>query len=371
MRDPRYAKLAKQLIEYSVDLQPGEKVLIQSTDGETALTTELIKAAYAAGGHPFVNAVDLKVMREWATGVTEEQLKLMAAWDVEMMKKMDAYISIGAQRNIYEMSGVPGEKYKLMETLYSVPVHDEVRVPHTKWAILLAPTEAWAQKAEMSTEAFEEYLFSVCTVDYRKMEEAMQPLKELMDRTDNVRIIGPGTDIRFSIKDIGTVKCHGRRNLPDGEIYTAPVRDSVNGVIQYNAPTIYQNTNFDDVRLVFENGKIIEATANNTERLNEILDTDEGARYIGEFAIAFNPYIMEPMRNVLYDEKIAGSFHLTPGQCYQKAYNGNQSAIHWDLVCIQRPEYGGGEIWFDDVLIRKDGLFVLPELERLNPEKLK
>ena len=162
-----------------------------------------------------------------------------------------------------------------------------------------------------------------------------------------------------------------RRNIPDGEVYTAPVKDSINGTLTYNTPAVFQGFTFENISFRFENGKIVEATANDTERINEVLNTDEGARYIGEFAIGVNPYILKPMKDTLFDEKIMGSFHFTPGNCYEEeAPNGNSSAIHWDLVCIQTPEYGGGEIYFDDVLIRKDGRFVVKELECLNPENL-
>ena len=188
--------------------------------------------------------------------------------------------------------------------------------------------------------------------------------------TDEVHIVGKGTDLRFSIKDIPVIPCAGEKNIPDGECFTAPVRDSVNGTIHFNTPTIYQGTTFTDVRLRFENGKIVEASANHTEKLNEILDTDEGARYIGEFSIAFNPHITTPMLDILFDEKIAGSLHITPGKAYEVADNGVRSAVHWDMVMIQRPEYGGGEIYFDGELIRKDGQFVIPALAPLNPENL-
>jgi aminopeptidase len=227
-----------------------------------------------------------------------------------------------------------------------------------------------AQQAQMSTESFEEFYFDTCTMDYTKMSNAMDPLKELMEKTDKVRIIAPGTDLTFSIKDIPVIKCDGELNIPDGEIFTAPVKDSVNGTLAYNTQTLYDGKVFSDVILKFKNGKIIEATANNHEAINKILDTDDGARYVGEFAIGVNPFVTKPMLDTLFDEKIAGSIHFTPGNSYDEAPNGNKSKVHWDMVLIQREDWGGGEIYFDDVLIRKDGLFVIDELKGLNPDAL-
>jgi aminopeptidase len=249
-------------------------------------------------------------------------------------------------------------------------VHMEIRVPDTRWVVLRWPSPSMAQLAERSTEDFEDFYFRVCTMDYEKMAEALQPLRALMEATDRVRIKGPGSDLRFSIAGIPAMPCDGKRNIPDGEVFTAPVRDSIEGTIQYNTPTIYQGVTHEDVFFRFEQGKIVEARSTNTAHLNEVLDADEGSRYIGEFSLGFHPHILEPMKDILFDEKIAGSMHLTPGNAYDTAFNGNRSQIHWDLVLIQRPEYGGGEVWFDDVLIRKDGTFVLPELEELNPDKL-
>jgi aminopeptidase len=219
----------------------------------------------------------------------------------------------------------------------------------------------------MSTEAFEKFYFDVCLLDYKALLPAMNALKKLMDKTDRVHIKGPGTDLRFSIKGINSVICGGNYNIPDGEVFTSPVRDSVEGQISYNAPTIYQGIPFDSIRLEFSRGKIVKAEAGSrTKELNKILDSDEGARYIGEFALGFHPFIREPMRDILFDEKIAGSFHFTPGQAYENADNGNRSQVHWDMVSIQRKDWGGGEVWFDDKLIRKDGVFLVKALEKLN-----
>jgi len=371
LKDQRIDTLAKNLINYSIRLQKGEKVLIENFGLQKELVVALIREAYAAGGFPFVSLKDNQIDRALLMGGQEEQYNMIADFEAEVMKNMDAYIGLRSGDNINEFADVPDDKMKLQGSTVGKKVHREIRVPKTKWVVLRYPTASMAQLAKMSTEQFEDFYFDVCNLDYSKMDKAMDPLVELMNKTDKVRITGKGTDLTFSIKDIPAIKCSGQMNIPDGEVYTAPVRDSVNGKITYNTPSPYNGFTFENVTLTFKDGKIIEATANDTERINKIFDTDEGARFIGEFAIGVNPYILHPMQDILFDEKIAGSFHFTPGQAYDDAYNGNKSNIHWDMVMIQRPEYGGGEIYFDDVLIRKDGQFVIPELEALNSENLK
>jgi len=280
------------------------------------------------------------------------------------MKKMDAYIAVRGSDNITETSDVPPAKMQLV--VQKMRPVTNYRVGKTRWVVLRWPSPAMAQQAGMSTEAFENFYFDVCLLDYKKLLPGMRALKRLMDKTDKVHIRGKGTDLHFSIKDIPSIICGGNYNIPDGEVFTAPVRDSVEGTVQYNAPTIYQGKAFDNIRLEFSKGKIVKAEANNTKALNKILDSDAGARFIGEFAIGFNPKIREPMRDILFDEKIAGSFHFTPGQAYEEADNENRSQVHWDMVCIQRPDYGGGEIYFDGKLIRKNGKFLPKSLISLN-----
>ncbi len=370
MKDPRIEKLAKNLLNFSVKLQKGENVLIDSKGNNDELVYALVKEAYRIGANPFVWVSHPTITRELAMGANIEQQKLIARLDAELMSNMQAYVGIRGGSNISEFSDVPAEKLEIMSKYYSEEVHGKVRVPKTRWVVMRYPSPSMAQQAGMSTEAFEDYYFNVCNLDYSKMDKALDSLKALMERTDKVRIVGKGTDLEFSIKGIPAVKCAGEMNIPDGEIYTAPVNNSVNGVISYNTPSLRDGFTFENVVLKFKDGRIVEATSNDTERINKIFDIDEGARYVGEFAIGVNPYITVPMKDTLFDEKIAGSFHFTPGSCYDDADNGNQSALHWDLVCIQTPEYGGGEIYFDGVLIRKDGRFVLPELECLNPENL-
>lgn len=369
--DMRFKKFAKSLINYSVNLQPGENILIEVTDSGIPLAQALVEEAYAAGGVPFLTVKNSNLQRALIEGCNQAQIEKIAKYEGARMSEMNAYISVRASENVSEMSDVPAEKMKIFQSYWSDPVHSKIRVPKTKWCVMRYPNAAMAQLASMSTEAFEDFYFDVCTLDYAKMEVAMTPLVELMNKTDKVHIKGPGTDLSFSIKDIAAIKCAGECNIPDGEIYTAPVKNSINGTLLYNCPAVYQGIVYENIKFTFENGKIISAIANKTEEINQVLDTDQGARYIGEFALGVNPYILKPMKDTLFDEKICGSFHFTPGNCYDEAPNGNKSAIHWDLVCIQREEYGGGEIYFDDVLIRKNGVFVLDKLLGLNPENLK
>ena len=368
MSDPRYNRLAEVLTGFSINLQKNDRVLIDAFDIPDTFVGALIRAVRDRGAIPFVNIQRARITREMLRAATAEQYQTIADVELIRMQRMQAYIAVRGSDNIFETSDVPSERVQLTAKILK-PVLD-YRVNKTKWVVLRWPTSAMAQQAGMSSEGFEDFYFRVCTFDYRRYGPGMKALADLMDRTDRVEIKGPGTNLRFSIKGIGSVPCGGTKNIPDGEVFSCPVKESVEGVIQYNAPTVYLGTSFDNIRLIFKQGRIVEATSNNTKRLNDILDTDAGARYIGEFALGFNPHIQQPMRDILFDEKIAGSFHFTPGQAYETGGNGNKSAVHWDMVCIQRPDYGGGEIWFDGRLVRKDGLFVPKALQKLNPEEL-
>lgn len=368
MHDSRLDQLARVLIRHSTKLTKGEHVAIELFDVPDDMGVALIRAAKAVGGVPFVNIHHARLSREMALNTSKEQLAVSSTIELARMRKMHAYIAVRGSHNITELSDVPEENMRLIAGTMR-PVMDW-RINKTKWVVLRWPTPAMAQQAQMSTEAFEDYFFKVCTLDYARMIPGMKALKDLMDKTDRVHIKGPGTDLLFSIKGIGSVTCGGDRNIPDGEVFSCPVKDSVEGHVTFNAPTIYQGVAFDSIRLDFEKGRIVKATGNNTKKLNEILDSDAGARYIGEFSLGFNPHILHPMRDILFDEKIAGSFHFTPGQAYEIGGNGNKSRIHWDMVNIQRKDYGGGEVWFDGKLIRKDGLFTIPALKKLNPDHL-
>ena len=370
MIDSRLKKLADILVNYSTRVKPGDKVLIQNSNAEAPFVCALVEAVHKAGGLPFVSLTDRTVDRALYREATEEQFRMQAELELERMKKMDVYIGYTSLRNAAAWADMPADKLDLYGRYITKLVHMQQRIPHTRWVVLRYPSPAFAQLANMSEEAFEDWYFDVCTMDYSAMSKAMDPLAELMRKTDRVRIVAPGTDLQFSIKGMPAIKCDGCLNIPDGELYTAPVRESVEGTITYNTPSEREGFTFENIHFEFEKGKIVKAAANNTERINHVLDIDEGARYVGEFSFGLNPFVKAPMKETLFDEKISGSIHFTPGNSYDDCPNGNHSALHWDIVLIQTKAWGGGEIYFDGKLIRKDGLFVLPGLEGLNPDHL-
>jgi len=371
MTDQRLVRLADILVNYSIKVGKGQKVLIQNHNLEPALVRPLIAAVHAAGGLAFVDIHDKAIDRALYLGAPEEQFALQAEFELERMRKMDAYIGFTSLRNAFAWKDVPAEQMEFYNKHIWKKVHIEQRVPHTTWVVLRYPSPAMAQNAGMSEEAFEDFYFDVCTMDYAKMSAAMDPLVDLLARTDKVHILGPGTDLSFSIKGLPPVKCDGTMNIPDGEVYTAPVRDSVNGILSYNTPSEKDGFKFENIRFEFKDGRIVDAKANDTARINKILDADEGARYLGEFSFGLNPYIHQPLLDTLFDEKIAGSVHITPGNSYDDCFNGNRSSLHWDIVLMQDAASGGGEIWLDGRLARKDGRFALPELAGLNEEALR
>ena len=371
MPDPRWDALADILLNHSTRVQSGETLVVECFDLEDDTLPRLLarKAAYR-GANVLIDTKSMRMVREVVRNATEPQMKLMGEVERMRMERITAYIGLRGAKNISEMSDVPDDKLALYNAHYLKPVHFEQRVKHTRWCVLRLPNASMAQQAGMSTEAFEDFYFDVCNLDYPKLAKALRPLVARMEAARDVRITGPDTDLSFSIAGIPVVPCAGTMNIPDGEVFTCPVRDSVEGRVKFNTPTIYQGSAFDGVSLEFRAGKIVgfDCDGGDKGKLGAIFDSDEGARYVGEWSIGCNPRILHPMRDILFDEKIAGSFHLTPGQAYEEADNGNHSKIHWDLVQIQRTECGGGRIEFDGVPIRIDGRFVPEELRALDPE---
>lgn len=373
MYDKRYRELAQLLIHYSCRVQPGENVLIEQHGYEDALAKELIRAVAEAGGRPQVRVWSEELERMWMKHAGREALQLAGKSDAALMAEMQAYIGIRQKNNLFALSDVSEEENYDFTMDYYRPVHFDHRIPHCKWVVMRYPNASMAQLAEMSTDLFEEFYFRVCNFNYEKLSKAMTPLKELMDGADRIDVVGKDVDLHFSVKGIGSIKCDGKMNIPDGEVYTAPVKDSVEGFITYNTLSPENGQVFNRVHLEFSHGKIIKSgcAGEGASTIEAILNTDPGARYIGEFAFGLHPFIEKPMRDTLFDEKIAGSFHFTPGCAYDDAFNGNKSAIHWDMVYIMRPEYGGCEIRVDGELIEKDGRFVKEELLGLNAENFR
>lgn len=373
MFNERNQELARLIVNYSTRVKPGEIVFINGIGFQTRELVNLVqRETLRAGGVPFVYYGDDTAQRDLLLNGNEEVIKKLGEFLLLQMKQAKVYIGIRGTDNIYELSDVPKEKLDLYHKYILGPVHIEQRVKHTRWCVMRYPNAAMSQLAQLSRECFAKFYYDVCCMDYGKMDKAVEPLVELMNNTDRVRIISPETDLTFSIKDIPAVKCVGTHNIPDGECFTAPVRESMNGTIRFNTPSVHEGIQYDFIQLHFQKGKVVEMDAGAaTDSLRKVLSVDEGASYVGEVALGFNPFILNPMKDTLFDEKIAGSLHMALGACYEETNNGNRSSLHWDLVLIQRPEYGGGEVYFDDILIRKDGLFMLPTLQELNPDRLK
>lgn len=373
--DQQFTAFAAQLVNFCTKVQKGEQVIIHAHDVvPKQMILAIIRAVRQAGG----NVADVwwdcwEFDSELLQLVDRRQLRIRGIGRLSQISAVDVNIILRGYSNMYAMRNVPNENAKAFNTGIEKQVKDE-RVSNTRWILTCWPTDVMANMAGMPTSDFESFFFSAVLFDYEKMSRAMEPLVQLIERTKEVHIIGPGdTDITFSIEGMSAVKCDGHRNIPDGEVYTAPVRNSVNGVIHYNTPTITkEGREYGGLRFVVKEGKIIEATCESGDvgQLNKYLDTDEGARYFGEFSFGINPYITQAIKDTLFDEKIWGSFHLTPGQCYDLMPNGNDSAIHWDIVAIQQEDCGGGEIYFDNQLIRKNGIFTISQLEGLNPKQL-
>lgn len=326
------------------------------------LLRALVEEVRKRGANPFIKIEDPEINRVLLENGDVDFWKNQAEADqLPLMKQMDAFVGIRAAENIYENSGVPKNANSAYSKHFLTPVHFEQRVEHTNWVVLRYPSPAFAMNAKMPTEKFRTFYYNACIFDYEKMQHAMKPLEELLRETNMIRMKGEGTDIEFSVKGQNWIPCFGKRNIPDGELFSSPILDSVNGHITY-APSVYQGNPFEFVKLEVEDGVVVDFDSSNNSALEEILDTDEGARRFGEFSFGLNPVIEKPMYDILFDEKIYGSNHLTLGKDYAIAPNGNSSSIHWDLVCI------GPDVYCDGELIREGRTFVKDELKGLNPE---
>lgn len=356
-------QLAQKLLDHSTELEAGQNIMLQLIGlNGIGLLRALVEEVRKRGANPFIKIEDPEINRVLLENGDVDFWKNQAEADqLPLMKQMDAFVGIRAAENIYENSGVPKNANSAYSKHFLTPVHFEQRVEHTNWVVLRYPSPAFAMNAKMPTEKFRTFYYNACIFDYEKMQHAMKPLEELLRETNMIRMKGEGTDIEFSVKGQNWIPCFGKRNIPDGELFSSPILDSVNGHITY-APSVYQGNPFEFVKLEVEDGVVVDFDSSNNSALEEILDTDEGARRFGEFSFGLNPVIEKPMYDILFDEKIYGSNHLTLGKDYAIAPNGNSSSIHWDLVCI------GPDVYCDGELIREGRTFVKDELKGLNPE---
>ena len=365
--DMQNRKLAKVLVDYSVKVKKGEKVMIDcSGDASRSLLYALIEEILKKGAVPYYNIIDERASRILLKNGSQTLWKEKAKIDLAAMKAMDAYIAVRGADNIFQLAGVPQEKIAEFSRHYIGPVHIKERVENTRWVVLRYPSPSFAQSAFMSDEEFEKFYFKVCTLDYKKLSKAMDPLVRLLTKTETVQLKGRNTDLTIGVKGMNWIKCDGNSNIPDGEVFSSPVKNEVNGHIAFNTKTVQAGEMFSDIEFEVKNGKIIEAgcSSGNAKKLNELLDTDKGSRYFGEFAFGTNPYINREILDILFDEKINGSNHLAVGNSYKECFNGNRSAVHWDLIIV------GCDVYCDGTLIRKGKKFIHPSLKGLNSKIL-
>lgn len=358
-------QLAKKILEFSCELEKEQNIMLQLVGlNGIGLLRALVEHARQMEANPFVRIEDTEVRRMLVETGNDKFWKQQAEIDqLPLMKEMDAFVGIRASLNIYEQAEVSKEANKAYADEFLDPVHFEERVNNTNWVVLRYPSEAFAMNAKMPTQKFREFYYKACLLDYTELESAMKPLQKRLEDTDMIRLKGEGTDIEFSVQGQTWIPCFGKRNIPDGELFSSPILSSVNGHITYE-PSVYQGKPFEYVKLEVRDGVVIDHESSNDEALEEILDTDAGARQFGEFSFGLNPVIEEPMHDILFDEKIYGSNHLTLGNDYEVAPNGNESNIHWDLVCI------GADVYLDGDKIREGRKFIKEDLEQLNPQNL-
>ena len=370
MLDSRLKKVADIVIDYSLSIKMGDRVLIETTKNCSDILKYMIQKISEKGAMPFVMFNETDIKRELIKNGTAEQFQLMRKHTEAILDNVDVYINMIDSDNCYDMSDVSTEKKALYQQYYFKPIYFEIIFPKLRWITVDYPSVSSAQQFGMSTEAYENYFFQAMTTDYKSLEEKMFALKELLDRGQHIQILSPTTDLEFDIKQCKSAICSGKINLPDGEIFIAPDLYSANGHILFNVPTRYQGNDFQDLFLKFENGRVIEYNARyNIEKLKQILESDEGNKYIGEFAFGTNPNIEIPRSNILFDEKILGSFHIALGNSHDLSDNGNRASIHWDIVNMMTLEYNGGKIIIDDELIQENGIFIPKSLQSLNKVK--
>jgi len=353
MTDPRAKKAAQILVDHSAKLKKGDYVQIITDPEAKELALEVYKLALQRGAYPKIVVSLPGQSYIYYKYASKEQLSKFPEISYYEIKKTDAVIYIGAPNNTKELTNVDPKKISIRQRVCKKI--SDYRVNNTKWILYEYPTEALAQDAEMSLEEFTDFAYNATNVDWKKESKKQDKLKKILDKGKSVRIIGKNTDISFSIAGKKAIKCDGDHNMPDGEVFTEPVKHSINGYITYDFPAIHGGREVDGIRLEFKDGKVVKATATkNEEFLKQMLETDSGSRYVGEFGVGVNYNIKKFIKNTLFDEKIGGTIHLALGNAYQETGGENSSAIHWDMIKDLRK---GGKLYIDGKLVQENGKF--------------
>lgn len=367
MKDIRVSKLAELLVRYSVDVQPGQRVVIRGGTVAQPLLLEVYKQVILAGGYPYLLPSLAGTQEIFYRHANEDQLRYIHEPVKLVYETYDTFINIIADENTRALSNVDPQKmvaasqasHELSKTFLRRSAANELQ-----WTLTLFPTNAHAQEADMSLEDYEDFVYGAIMPDlddpvgyWKRFSAYQDQVIQWLDGKKQIHVVGRETDLTLSIAGRKFINCDCHKNVPDGEIFTGPVENSANGMVYFSYPAIYNGREVTGVRLWFENGKVVKATADkNEEFLNATLDTDEGARFLGEFAIGTNEGITRFTREILFDEKIGGSFHMAVGAGYPETGSVNDSSIHWDMICDLRD---GGEIRADGALLYQNGKFVI------------
>ncbi len=352
MADPRIEKLADILVNYSIKIKKGDVIEVSTGYEAKELALEVCRLIIKKGALPRVHVGLDGYAYTYFKYATEEQLTRYPKIAVYEAKNSDGSISIGAEYNTKELTNIDPKKMAMRKK--ATKILSDIHLKKNNWVICEFPTNSLAQDAEMSLQEFEEFCYSATNIAWAKVSKQQDKLKKILDKGKTVRIKSPDTDLTFSIKGRQGIKCDGHRNMPDGEVFIAPVEKSTNGYIKYSYPAIREGKEVDGIRLEFKNGEVVKAEAAKNEKLlKEMIKLDKGSKYLGEFGIGVNYGIKKFVKQILFDEKIGGTIHLALGMAYKEGGGKNESALHWDMI----KDMKNGELYIDGKLIQKNGKF--------------
>ncbi|KNZ41049.1 aminopeptidase [Acetobacterium bakii] len=366
MRDQRLIKYAHTLVNYSLYVKENEWVVIRGSELAMPLIKECFREILKAGAHPSILLIPEGISEIMLKEGSDDQLSFNSPVMMEAYSKADKILTILGDHNLKSLTGIPSERITLQRRA-GAPVtkifHDRVAQEQMDWTLCLYPTHSGAQEAGMSLDDYENFVFSGCLLDtpdpvasWKKIHDDQQSMVDYLNKRTDYQIIANDTNLTLSTESRTWINSDGHHNFPSGEVFTAPVKESVNGTIRFSFPGIYSGQEIEDIQLTFENGRVTKATAKRGEDLlRALIETDEGSHFAGEFAIGTNYGIKKFTKNMLFDEKIGGTIHLALGSSYPQCGPVNDSLLHWDMLCDMK---NGGEIYADGELFYKDGHFL-------------